>query len=285
VLLVRIIEQALDPDSFFYFRQELATTRELALPPGQVLFQLLPTWLLAGLAIAYVARRVPDPRRLPWLAVLVGIAAAGTLLVFNESWNFDTEPYRFLPYTAGLLAVAAVPALYGALVEGGWAWRGAGAAVVGAAAFTIPTTLAFVDATRDQVFAPSAQEAEAYRAIMARTDDRLTAFDGCFRPELVKVLGGGSVLAMNRGLAIPPNYQQTIQVIDRFAAGQLPPDEVLQNVGVRWVVRTNHCGGIPAATLRERYGAPIRIPLRDASAIGAPADFTYEMYRVGTEAS
>jgi hypothetical protein len=281
VLIVRIIGQALDPDSFFYVRQELATTRHLALPADQVLLQFLPTWLLAILAIAFVSRRVADPRRRPWLAALIGLTAAGALLVFNESWNFHTEPYRFLPYVTVLLPVAAVPALYGAIVDGGWAWRGAGAAVVAAAVFTIPTTLAFVDATRDQVFVPAAQEREAYRDIMARTDDQLTAFDSCFRPELVKVLAGGSVLAMNRGLAIPPNYRQTRRVLVRFAAGKLTRTAVLRKVGVRWIVSTNHCDGIPTATLRERFGVPIRIALRDASLVGAPADLTYEVYRVG----
>ncbi len=281
VLIIRIIRQAFDPDSFFYVRQELATERHLALPLDQVLLQFLPTWLLAGLAIAYVARRVGEPRGRPWLAALIALPAAGALLVFNESWNFDTEPYRFLPYVTVLLPVVAVPALYAAVVDGGWAWRGGAAVVVAASAFTIPTTLAFLDTTHDQVLAPSAQERQAYREIMAKADGRLTAFDACFRPELVKVIAGGRVLAVNRGLAIPSDYVHTQQVIDLFATARLPDEAQLRRAGVSWVVTTNHCQGIPAQTLHERFGVPILIPLQYAAAIGAPADFTYEMYRVG----
>lgn len=285
LLLVRIGRQALDPDSFFYVRQELALDRRLALPPEQVLLQFLPTWLLVALAVVYIARRDTSGRRAAWLASLVGLSTGGALLVFNESWNFNTEPYRFLPYATVLLPVAAVPALYAAVVDGGWTWRGAGVGVIAAAVLTIPTTLSFMETTRDRIFAPSAQERAAYGEIMARSGGELTAFDSCFRAELVKVVAGGRVLTMNRGLAIPERYETALGLIERLAKGRLPRTEALRDYGIDWLVSTNHCDGIPASLLRDRFGSPIRIPLRNAAAVGAPPDLTYEMYSVGSPAT
>jgi hypothetical protein len=281
-LLVRITHQALDPGSFFYVRQESGVGRDLSLPPSQVLLQFLPTWLMVALATTGLwgrARR--SEHDAAWLAVLLGLVGATALLVFNNAWRMDTEPYRFLPYGTLLLAVVAVPWLWPALAgdAGARARIGGAVAAVGIIA-TVPTTITFADATRDAYFAPPPQEAEAYRQIVGATGGALTLLDRCFRPELVKVLGGGRVVSVNLGVAYPTRLREVVKAVGTVRRGVVPPDAVLRSIGVGWFVSTNHCAGVPADALRARFGEPLRIALRSPSAIGAPADLTYEIYRV-----
>lgn len=285
-LLVRIAAQIADPDSFFYLRQELAETRDLGLPAGAVLFQFGPLWLLAGAAIVALARREREPRETAWLSALAGLLVATVLLTFNDAWGFDTEPYRFLPYGTFLLAVAAMPWLWSALAAGPRLvnpTRGAGVGVAMALGLTVPTTLAFTHDTADLVFAFPRGEREAYARVADVTGDGLALYDACFRPDLVKVGGGGRVVYENVGLAIPAHHEEIGAILAAVATRRLPADAALEDTGIAWFVSTNHCEGVGAAELRRRFGAPRGVPLGAGAAagLGAPADLTYEVYRVG----
>lgn len=283
-LLVRIAAQVADPDSFFYLRQELAETRDLALPPGAVLFQFLPLWLLAAAAITALARRERSPRETGWLSVLSALVAATVLLTFNDAWGFHTEPYRFLPYGALLLAVTAMPWLWSALATGPGLMspaRGAGLGVAVGLSLTVPTTLAFARDTGDLVFAFPRNEREAYTRIAQVTGDDLALYDACFRPDLVKVGGGGRVVYQNIGLAVPAHHEEVGEILNAVRRRELPADGALRSVGIRWFVSSNHCEGADRAELARRFGVPRVVPLRNAAALGAPADLTYEIYRVG----
>ncbi len=286
-LLVRIASQVADKDSFFYLRQQWAETRQLALPPGQVLLQFLPLWLLAAGAIVWLVRRPRTPHDTAWLSVLVALVLATALLTFNDPWGFHTEPYRFLPYGTFLIAVVAMPWLWSALAEGRaivTVARASGAAVVVALALTIPTTVAFVHDTRHLVFAFPSAERDAYRQIADATNPDLAVFDRCFRPDLVKIGGGGSVVYQNVGMAIPDHFKEVSAILTAVGQKRMPDEEHLRTVGVRWFVSSNHCEGVGRTALRRRFGPPRNIPLRNAVALGAPADLTYELYRVGTDA-
>lgn len=283
-LLARIALQVADGDSFFYLRQQWAGTRNLALPPGQVLLQFLPLWMLAAAAVVALARRARTPRETAWLSVLAALLAATALLVFNDSWGFHTEPYRFLPYGTLLVAIVAMPWLWSALAHGpGLVTPARAAGVVAALALslTIPTTLAFARDTDHLVFAFPRTERDAYGRIAMETGDDLTVLDRCFRPDLVKIGGGGRIVYQNVGLAIPAHFTQVSRILSQVTQGDVPSDRALGIVGVRWFVSTNHCDGVAPAELRRRFGTPQRIPLRDAPALGAPADLNFELYRVG----
>lgn len=284
-LLVRIGIQVAEPGSFFYLRQQWAENRNLSLPPGQVLLQFLPLWLLAGATVVALSRRTRAPRETAWLAILAGLLGATALLTFNDAWGFHTEPYRFLPYGTLLTGVVALPWLWTALADGRGLGRArvAGAGVAVALAATVPTTLSFASDTSQLVFAFPPQEKKAYERITAVTGSQLTLYDRCFRPDLVKIAGGGRVVFMNIGLAIPDQFLQVQRLLTGVKAGRMPPRGLLARVGVRFLATNNHCDGLDPAALRSRFGDPVSIPLTDATALGAPADLTYEVYRVGPD--
>lgn len=284
-LLVRIAVQVADPDSFFYLRQELAETRHLSLPLGAVLLQFLPLWILAGTALALLVRRARTARDDAVLTALAGLLVTTFLLTFNGVWGFDTEPYRFMPYGALLVAVVAMPPVAAALLAPGPAAarpRLAALGVLAVCALTIPTTLVFARDTKDLVFTFPPAERLAYEKIADVTGDDLAVYDTCFRPDLVKLGGGGRVAYQNVGMAIA-SHHEAITVIDtRVRRRTLPGDSFLRRVDARWFVSQNHCDGVDPALLRERFGAPVRVTPPDvAGLVGAPADLTYELYRTG----
>jgi hypothetical protein len=283
-LLVRIAAQVADRDSFFYYRQEIAETRDLSLPLGPVLLQFLPLWILAGTAVVLLARRSRSARRDATLVAVVGLVITTLLLAFNATWGFDTEPYRFMPYGALLIGVAAMPSVAAALLAPGPAAappRLAAAAVLAACALTIPTTLLFARDTRHLVFTFPPGERLAYERIADVTRDDLAVYDTCFRPDLVKVGGGGRVAYQNIGMAIADHHEAVSLINGAVGAGTLPGDDLLRTVGARWFVSHNHCQGVGRPLLSSRYGAPVRVPPPDVAALpGAPADLVYELYRI-----
>lgn len=282
-LLVQIGRQALHPGSFFYLRQEWALDVPLDLPPLPVLGQFLPVWLLSAAAAVALARGPREPRRAWWFAVVTSLLATTLILTFNGWWGFSQEPYRFLPYGILLLAGTALPWLWEALTAPG-AWRIVAAGVVVLGVLTLPTLVKFA---RDVpgLFTLSNQERHAYERIADLTHRDLTLYDACFRSDLVKVAGGGRVLWMNRGHAIPDHYPEAWHALDEVRVKQIPSTAELALLGVRWVVTSTACNGMSQHDLRNRFGAPTTLPLENPTALGQPAGMTYEIFEVPTGAT
>ena len=283
-LLVRIAVQVADPDSFFTLRQELAETRHLSLPLGAVLLQFLPLWILAGTALTLLVRRARTARDDAVLTALTGLLVTTFLLTFNGVWGFDTEPYRSCRTGRSSWRSSRCRP---------WrrrCWRRAGCR---AAAARRPRRAGRLrphhpDDTRlraqhegPRVHVPS-PERLAYEKIADVTGDDLAVYDTCFRPDLVKLGGGGRVAYQNVGMAIA-SHHEAITVIDtRIRHRTLPGDSFLRRVDARWFVSQNHCDGVDPALLRQRFGAPVRLTPPDVAGLaGAPADLTYELYRTG----
>ena len=282
-LLVQIASQAMRPGSFFYLRQESALDISLELPPLSVLGQFLPVWLLGAAAAVALARGPREPHRAWWFAVVTSLLVTTLILTFNGWWGFSQEPYRFLPYGILLMAGTSLPWLWEALTAPG-AWRIVAAGVVVLGALTLPTLVKFARGVPG-IFTLSQQERHAYERIADLTHRELTLYDGCFRSDLVKVAGGGRVLWMNRGHAIPDHYPEAWHVLDEVRVKTIPHAAELTLLGVRWVVTTTTCDGMSERDLRARFGAPTTLPLENTAALGQPAGLLYEIYKVPTGAT
>lgn len=277
-LLVVIARQARDPSSFFYLRQQWASDSPLSLPLAPVLAAFAPVFLLGLAACVGLWRQKGDQRATWWFACVAAALAATFLLTFNAAWGMKQEPYRFLPYGTFLIAGLALPWLWDSLARRTrLAW--AAAAIAGLLLLTIPTTAAFGRDPKAILRIPNA-ETDAYADITRATGGQLTLFDRCFRPELVKALAGGRVLAVNRGHAIPDRYPEVQAVLDQVAARATPPEEQLRGIGVRWVVTSSACEGMSRASLERLFGPPIIIPLRSRAGDGLPTGLDYLIFAV-----
>ncbi len=89
-------------DPLFYHEKYRA--KDLAIPAGVYLGAYFPMLVLAGIALW----RSPPPAA-RWLYRAIGLAIL--MMVFNHAWGYNNHPYRFIPYTAPLLAILAVQGL------------------------------------------------------------------------------------------------------------------------------------------------------------------------------
>lgn len=283
---LRLAGAAADGDSFFHSRQQASVDRDLGVPLDALLGYELPVWVLAAVTIVGLVRTgaLTDPRRRAWLSVVVALAAIAPLLVLNDLWGVDQEPYRFLPYAALGLALTCVPWLWCAITGADMRARVAAAAASALLIATIPTTVAWAHAFATAApLDPAPAERDAYAQVAEATGGEMTLTDTCFWPELVRVAGGPHVTTYQPGLADPAEPELVAHIRQSVLTGRtLPPLDVLRAAGVRWFVTHDACAGVPPAQVRAELGAPVRsIPLRDAHELGLPAGTAYHVYRVG----
>lgn len=260
-MLVRIASQVGDRSSFLYLRQASGVATDLSLPVVPVLVHSVPALLLAAGCLAHHLRRRSSPGAAVddgWSAALLALLAGGALLVTNESWGLQQEPYRFLPYTQFLLAMFALPWLLLAplgrlgptlLVRG---------VAVGAAAATIPTTLLFARETPAILQSPPAEQAAYRRVAEVLPDDGLALLDSCLPRGAFKALTGARVAGMNEGLALPEHADVLRDVLGRQRGGELADGERLAAADIRAFVALDGCPGPAEAALASRFGPPRR---------------------------
>lgn len=282
-VLIRIVTQALDPDSFFWFRQLVTQGHQRSLPVLPVLLQTLPVLALALGAGAWTSRRVGGGARRDraWAALLTATLASSVLLTFNNAWGMRQEPYRFLPY--GTLALTAVAGpwlltptnkLHGRLVR---------VAAAGLAVLTLPTLALFVRDTSALTLTISAGERSAYRQIAhALPPHGAVLLDVCLSPRIMKTLTGARVADVNVGLAHPERYDELQAVLGAQDRGELLDNRRLSAAGISAIVTSSLCNGPTAEQLRGRFGTPTATVLfENAASCGLPAGAQYSVYRVG----
>jgi hypothetical protein len=289
-LLLRIVGQILDPDSFFHLREASVTAVSLEPPPGLLLVLCLPVALLTGAALLHLGRAGrADPRRRAWFAALTGVAAATVLLTYNRRLGIEgLESYRFVPYGLVLAAALAAPWLWTAIADGARRERATGAVVGTALAAGLPTIVAFATAQWQAVRCFLPQERAAYDQVAQAVGPReLVLLDRCFVPYEVKVLSGMRVVNVNPGLAVPERFPQVraalkaVAIAQGPAAAQNAPRDVFARSGAtRFVTRTG-CDGLTRPLIRARFGSPIqRVEMTSPGRFGLPDPTHFEIYRI-----
>jgi hypothetical protein len=191
------------------------------------------------------------------------------------------EWHRFLIIGSVLTTMAAGPGLWLILRDARPRERLPGWGVAALLAASLPATIAFAVAQRNAILCIAPQDAEAYDAIHRAAGDRLLLLDRCLPPGPIRVLSGARVVAYNAGIALPLHRDETDAALNAVIAGHLPSRRVLRELGVGGFVTHSICGGVTSAELKARFGEPaVRIPLRDAEKLGAPAGTAYELYLV-----
>lgn len=270
-MLLRMATQLGDPSSFLYQRQASGVATNLSLPVGSVLLHSLPALVLAGGCLLTVGASDRDAgAAVAWRAAVVAALMASALLVFNESWGLQQEPYRFLPYGQVVVAALALPFLVLPLRRRTTALvlRGAAVAVVG---LTIPTTLQFARETPAVVQFPRAEQEAMETAAASLPPDGLALLDTCVPKGAFKAFTGARVVGLNAGLAYPADRAAVQAVLDQQAAGVVPDGGALDRAQVTSFVTMRECEGNATAALLERFGsAAARVRFVPPAACGSP---------------
>ncbi len=281
-LSARLAAQTLGGEGYFYERQESVAAAALDLPVVAVLGLMLPLWALAVVAAAHVARR--GSRAGPgWAALIAGLASTTmTLTLAGHLGAEGLEWHRFLVYGGLLTTMAAAPALWLMLSEGGGlADRFLGIAVAALLVATLPTTIAFARDQRGAVACTPAQEAEAFARIGRAAGDRVLLLDRCFSPGPIRVLSGARIVHFNAGIALPADREGTDAALATILKSRLPDPVLLRRAGATGFLTNNLCDGVPPGEIAARLGEPYaRIPLRDPQEIGLPGPLTYALYDI-----
>lgn len=277
-LLLRIARQAGEAGSFFHLRQEWASSESLGIPIASAIGQFLPVWLMAAIAAVSLWRRAAGARDTWWLASLLAFLVATPMLTFNDWWGLEQEPYRFLPLGILLLAATALPWAWLILVSGSRAFIVAAALIV-ALLLTIPATAMFARARPANLrLTPGAMTTYEVLGRLGGTDPIL--YDGCIRNDLAKVVGGGRVVGLNRGFAIPPELEETDRVLANTREGVMPTAADLRTLGIRWVVAAEDCVGFEKSELRRRFGPPRHVTLSTVQGVNEEVGPIFTIYRV-----
>lgn len=287
-MVVRILASALDPDSFFYTRQDQSVERALSFPGWSMLAWELPVWALAIAALVGIWRGgLVDPRRRVWLVALAALTVVTPLLVLNEFWGVDQEPYRFLPYGMMLVAVVAFPWLWQAITRGDIAARTSAIFVGVLLALTIPTTVEYGKAVDriPSVCVPD-EERQVYHRIVDITGDDIVLLDTCFWPALTNVSDGPNVVEYHAGLAHPDRREGIDRLEGLLAVGSVPTVEDMQAAGVRWFLTHSACEGLDDQVIAERFGQPtVTVSVDDPAALNLPPGAEYQLYEIAPEPS
>ena len=280
-LSARLAMQTLSGEGYFYVRQESTTRADTSLPLFAVFWMMLPLWALAAIVIVRLVR--DGPRATPgWAALLLGLTCATVMLTAGGTLGAQgLEWHRFLIIGSVLTAMAAGPGLWLILKDARPRERLPGWGVAALLAASLPATIAFAVVQRNAVFSVLPQDVEAYDAIHLAAGDRLLLLDRCMLPGPIRVLTGSRVVMYNAGIAIPEHRDATDEALEAVRDGHLPSRRVLRQLGVGGFVTHTICGGVPSEEMKARFGEPaVRIPLRDAEKLGAPAGTSYELYLV-----
>lgn len=270
-MLLRMASQLGDRSSFLYQRQASGVATDLSLPVGPVLLHSLPALILAAGCLLTLGRSGGDDgAAVGWRAAVVATVLSSGLLVFNESWGLQQEPYRFLPYGQFVVAAVALPFLVlpHRRRPSALALRTAAVVVVG---LTIPTTLQFARETPAIVQFPEAERTAMKAAAAALPPDGLGLIDACVPKGAFKALTGARVVGLNAGLAYPADRAAVQTVLAEQAAGVVADGGALDRAEVTSFVTMRECTGSAAAALEERFGpATARIRFVAPPACGAP---------------
>lgn len=285
-IAVRILIQATDKDSYFYFRQRLYEGKDLSLPPGAVFLQASPVLILALFCIVSLVRRsTEDDRTRSWLVVTLATLTGSVVLIFNRAWGFDQEPYRFFPYAILMLVTLCAPWLISSIRES----FETSLRVIAAAslAVTAPTTWMFYKETANLRLDISTTEQATYKRIASELPkEGLTLLGSCLSHRIFKVTTGARVTEFAIGLGVPADFRPVEQVIVISREGILADNETLRRANVTSFVTMNYCRTPTVDQLVERFGPPVASTrLTNPRKCGLPDDATFHVFNVGKKPS
>lgn len=299
-LLVRILIDASRPDSFFFSRQKSAEIAHLSLPSFAMLLHTSP--LLIGMflfAIVLTKRykkfktlvdteanfedtspQTPEMdqdacRRSTYarLSFIGGILCASVLLVHNDLWGMNQEPYRFFPY--GFLFCSII---VGSWILSRWSFRSELALrvlIVLALLCTIPTTSMFVREKGNSLIVGTDDQIALLSIITDEKPKGLVMVDGCIRSRILASITSARVVDYNKGMAYPKNSD----AIDRALLEQqqlgIPSPDTLLAAQIVGFIKADPCETLEKERLVSRFGEPTSIRNVDN-----PTPHTFYYFRV-----
>ncbi len=285
-VFARIGVQSLDPNSYFYFRQDIARHDARSLPFWPVVLQMIPVLAVFGGALVFAFRHQREDRRdRAWTTALIATGITSFMMMFNAAWGFNQEPYRFLPYGIFMLTALAVPIVLRAAPGRNAVTTAARIAFVACLVVTFPTAYSFYRDTGSMTLRVAPQEQATYQRIAnVLSDGGITLLDTCIPQRTFKVVTDARIADMNPGLAFPTNYEAMRTVLIDQGQGVLSSDAKLRAAGVTNFVTMNHCNYLSDAELKRRFGRPeTSVAMNHATDCGLPPDAQYSIYKVGND--
>jgi hypothetical protein len=182
-------------------------------------------------------------------ALLIALPVTAVILVSNNYWGFDQEPYRFwLQYSiVGLLALSTLlPWAWGRHLAIGKTPRRAvlalSVALTVAWAVSLVDTVAFRDYARSEGLVAAEDEyAQALRKLVG-PDSGMVLSSACFDPQRLRMITGAPVSYFNRGLAWPAKKNELDLLLDPGRVAVSDPAQVAA-AGVTYVITDSACEG------------------------------------------
>lgn len=237
--VIHTLSGLLSDDPFLTYRQ--ASTNALGVPLATGLVAATPL-ILFGIACALGLRGATNT---PARSLLVATVIVVPILVFNDVWGFNQEPYRFWIQSAIILSFAFGALLPRALAETDVLGNGrrlaliaVGALAVAVAVASLGDVVGFFGYAREQGVIDLRDERATAIATITKGMSGLTAAGPCVDPQQLNLLTAAPVAFYNNGMAWPANRDAFTTLQDPSRGADAP---ALRAAGVQWVVLDTAC--------------------------------------------